>query len=108
MYLCIVKFDNTQNLFNMQKPNIEQRKLNLLATIALEKTDQDTAIKALEYPETNLQELTTLLEDSMMGKFVDANTKEPVKLSNQSMMAIMRNILNRGEELEHLVKSKQK
>jgi len=92
----------------MQKPNIEQRKLNLLATIALEETDQDTAIKALEYPETNLQELTTLLEDSMMGKFVDANTKEPVKLSNQSMMAIMRNILNRGEELEHLVKSKQK
>jgi hypothetical protein len=61
---------------------------------ALEEVDKDKAIEAISNPNLDGKELSELLECSMLGKIVNKHTNEPMKFSNDVLMAGLRNKLN--------------
>ena len=79
----------------MTKLTKEQRKTNLLLVKVLEDLSIEDAKKVMSDPNIDNSELNKVLEDSIMGNFVDKTDKTPVKLSNEVTMAGLRNILNR-------------
>ena len=61
---------------------------------ALEDVDKDKAIEAISNPNLDGKELSELIECSMLGKIVNKHTNEPMKFSNDVLMAGLRNKLN--------------
>lgn len=61
---------------------------------ALEEVDKDMAIRVISEPNLDGKELSELIECSLLGKIVNKHTGEPMKLSNETMMAGLRNKLN--------------
>ena len=61
---------------------------------ALEEVDKDKAIEAISNPNLDGKELSELLECSMLGKIVNKHTNEPIKFSNDVLIAGFRNKLN--------------
>jgi len=73
------------------KIDIETRKNNLIMLKALEETDQNLIIKLFEgedIQQMNQTEISYMLQDSMLGTFVDEN-KIPLKLNNNTVMCMM-------------------
>ena len=71
---------------------------------ALDDVDKDKAVQVISNPNLDGKELSELLECSMLGKIVDKNSGEPLKLSKEVMMAGLRNKMNqviRDAETEH-------
>jgi len=71
---------------------------------ALEDVDKEKAIEVISNPNLDGKELSELLECSMMGKIVNKHTNEPMKFSNDVVMAGLRNKLNqvvRNKEIEY-------
>ena len=66
---------------------------NLTALKALEEVDKDLAIQAISNPNLDGKELSELLESSLMGRVIYKDTKEPLKLSNEVVMAGLLNKL---------------
>jgi len=69
---------------------------NTTAVKALEQVDEELAVKALSDPSLDGEELSEILTTSLVGRIVNKNTKEPMKLSNKVMAA---GILNRMQQL---------
>jgi hypothetical protein len=65
---------------------------NLNALKALEDTDKELAIKAISDPDLDRKELAELIEGSLMGKIVFKKDNTPLKLSNEVVMAGIRNL----------------
>jgi hypothetical protein len=61
---------------------------------ALEETDKGKAIQAISNPNLDGNELSELIECSFLGKIVNKHTGEPMKFSNEVLMAGLRNKLN--------------
>lgn len=76
--------------------NEKQNRMYNNATMlkALEEVDKDKAIEAISNPNLDGKELSELLECSLLGKIVNKHTNEPMKFSNEVMMAVLRNKLN--------------
>ena len=76
--------------------NEKQNRMYNNATMlkALEEVAKDKAIEAISDPNLDGKELSELLECSLLGKIVNKNTEEPMKFSNEVMMAGFRNKLN--------------
>ena len=76
--------------------NEKQNRMYNNATMlkALEEVDKDKAIEAISNPNLDGKELSELLECSMLGKIVNKHTNEPMKFSNDVLMAGLRNKLN--------------
>jgi hypothetical protein len=76
--------------------NEKQNRMYNNATMlkALEETDKDKAIEAISNPKLDGKELSELIECSMLGKIVNKHTNEPMKFSNDVLMAGLRNKLN--------------
>ena len=76
--------------------NEKQNRMYNNATMlkALEEVDKDKAIEAISNPNLDGKELSELLECSMLGKIVNKHTNEPMKFSNDVLMAGLRNRLN--------------
>ncbi len=66
---------------------------NLTALKALEEIDKDKAIQAISDPDLDRKELAEVIEGSMMGKIVFKKDNTPLKLSNEVVMAGLRNLL---------------
>lgn len=76
--------------------NEKQNRMYNNATMlkALEEVDKDKAIEAISNPNLDGKELSELLKCSMLGKIVNKHTNEPMKFSNDVLMAGLRNRLN--------------
>lgn len=76
--------------------NEKQNRMYNNATMlkALEEVDKDKAIEAISNPNLDGKELSELIECSMLGKIVNKHTNEPMKFSNEVLMAGLRNKLN--------------
>jgi len=76
--------------------NEKQNRMYNNATMlkALEEVDKDKAIEAISNPNLDGKELSELIECSMLGKIVNKHTNEPMKFSNDVLMAGLRNKLN--------------
>lgn len=76
--------------------NEKQNRMYNNATMlkALEEVDKDKAIEAISNPNLDGKELSELIECSMLGKIVNKHTNEPMKFSNDVIMAGLRNKLN--------------
>jgi hypothetical protein len=76
--------------------NEKQNRMYNNATMlkALEEVDKDKAIEAISNPDLDGEELSELLECSMLGKIVNKHTNESIKFSNDVLMAGLRNKLN--------------
>jgi len=76
--------------------NEKQNRMYNNATMlkALEEVDKDKAIEAISNPNLDSKELSELIECSMLGKIVNKHTNEPMKFSNDVLMAGLRNKLN--------------
>jgi hypothetical protein len=76
--------------------NEKQNRMYNNATMlkALEQVDKDKAIEAISNPNLDGKELSELIECSMLGKIVNKHTNEPMKFSNDVLMAGLRNKLN--------------
>lgn len=76
--------------------NEKQNRMYNNATMlkALEELDKDKAIQVISEPNLDGKELSELLECSMFGKIVNKHTNEPMKFSNDVLMAGFRNKLN--------------
>lgn len=76
--------------------NEKQNRMYNNATMlkALEEVDKNKAIEAISNPNLDGKELSELLECSMLGKIVNKHTNEPMKFSNDVLMAGLRNKLN--------------
>ena len=61
---------------------------------AIDEVDQKLAIEVISDPQLDGTELSSLLATSLMGSVVNKETGEPVKLSNEVMMAGMLNRMN--------------
>ncbi len=71
---------------------------------ALEDVDKEKAIEAISNPNLDGRELSELLECSLLGKIVNKDSKEPMKFSNELMMAGIRNRLNQiGKIFDNLL-----
>lgn len=71
---------------------------NLITLLAVEKLDKedgtDNAIKVISDPKLDRKELAALLEDSLMGRVVNKETGEAVKMSKETFMAGCLNLIN--------------
>lgn len=78
--------------------NEKQNRMYNNATMlkALEEVDKDKAIEAISNPNLDGKELSELIECSMLGKIVNKHTNEPMKFSNEVLMAGLRNKLNQA------------
>ena len=76
--------------------NEKQNRMYNNATMlkALEEVDKVKAIEAISNPNLDGKELSELIECSMLGKIVNKHTNEPMKFSNDVLMAGLRNKLN--------------
>lgn len=76
--------------------NEKQNRMYNNATMlkALEEVDKDKAIEAISNPNLDGKELSELIECSMLVKIVNKHTNEPMKFSNDVLMAGLRNKLN--------------
>jgi len=77
--------------------NIKRIYNNTTAMKALEDVNEDLAIKVISDPNLDGEELSEILEASMMGKIVNKNSKQPMKLSNKVLMA---GLLNKFQQFE--------
>lgn len=68
---------------------------------ALEETDKAKAIEAISHPNLDGVELSELIETSLMGRVINKDTGEPLKLTNEVMMAGMRN------KIEQIIRDKK-
>lgn len=79
--------------------NIEERKERLVLLKCMEETDKvlgvDYAQQALENPLLDRNELSQILNDSLTGIFKNKKTGEVVQLENKTLMAGVRNLLNK-------------
>ena len=75
-----------------EKPNRMYNNATMLK--ALEEVDKDKAFEAISNPNLDGKELSELIECSMLGKIVNKHTNEPMKFSNDVLMAGLRNKLN--------------
>lgn len=64
---------------------------NAIMLKALEDTDEEKAIEAISNPSLDGNELSELLECSLMGKIVFKESGEPLKFSNSVLMAGLKN-----------------
>ncbi len=67
---------------------------NLVILKALEDVDKDKAIEVISEPNLDGTELSELLECSLMGMIVNKESGKPLQLSNEVLMAGLRNKLN--------------
>ncbi len=79
------------------KLTVEQRHNNMMMLKALELTDSELAKEAMSNPSLDNEELNRLVEDALTGKFVrkDDNSELALKISPETVMAGLRNILKR-------------
>ena len=76
--------------------------LNTTIVKALELVDDKLAEQVISDPNIDGEELSEVLQVSLMGEIVNKHTGEPIKLSNKVMMAGFRNKLNQLiDKLEH-------
>jgi len=61
---------------------------------ALEEVDKDLAIKVISDPNLDGNELSEIIECSMLEMIVNKDTGKPMQLSKEVMMAGLRNKLN--------------
>ena len=61
---------------------------------ALEVVDKDKAILAMSDPNLNPEELSEIIQCSLMGYVVNKESGEPAKLSNDVIMAGVKNRMN--------------
>ena len=64
---------------------------------ALDDVDQDKAVELVSTPNLDPKELSSVIECSLLGKVVNKESKEPLKLSNKVMAAAILNRLNQIE-----------
>jgi hypothetical protein len=64
---------------------------NFTALKALEEIDKEKAIQVISDPLLDGQELSEIIECSLLGKIVDRTSGDPIKLDNTTMMAAIRN-----------------
>lgn len=69
----------------------DKTKFNLVLLTTLEDVDKSKALEVISDPLLDGKELSALLEASMLEEFVDKNTNKPLKLSNEVIMAGLRN-----------------
>ncbi len=74
------------------KMNKERLQFNLTALIVLEEVDKEKAIQAISDPNLDRKELSELIEGSLMGKLVYKKDNTALKLSNEVLMAGIRNL----------------
>jgi hypothetical protein len=79
---------------------LESTKLNLVLLTTLEEISKEKAQEVISHPELDRKELSHLLEASLMNKFVDKNTKKPLKLSNETLIKGMHNLLLKIDNYE--------
>jgi hypothetical protein len=82
------------------KIDIETRKNNLILMKALEEIDQFLVKKFFqsnEIGQMNQTEISMMIQDSMLGTFVDED-KIPLKLNNKTLMCMMSYKLNKINE----------
>jgi hypothetical protein len=75
-------------------PNQQQDYNNYTMLKALEQTDASLVKQVISDPDLDGKELTKILEIGIMGSIVNKTTGEPLKLSNEVLMAGFRNRLN--------------
>lgn len=61
---------------------------------ALEEVDKASAVQVISDPLLDGSELSSLLETSLLGTIVNKESGEPLRLSNEVVMAGFRNKLN--------------
>jgi hypothetical protein len=80
---------------NTMNPNQTRIYDNYTLLLALEEVDKEKAILAISDTKLDGRELSEMLQASLSGSVVDKLTKKPIKLSNEVVMAGIRNKMNR-------------